>query len=63
MVSLVASSGADMGPNLEQFLVNLKFAAWNGQTISVGGGLYTPKEIKEILEDVKKLVDNQKERE
>lgn len=56
---------------LHTFLANLSKAARDSETISLGGGTFSPSEIKEVLREVhvliahdterlKKLVDKQK---
>ena len=41
---------------LETFLANLKHAYRNLETVSIGGGEFSPNELKRIEQEIKKLI-------
>jgi hypothetical protein len=44
-----------MTQTLKLFIANLKQAAWNKETLTVGGGTFDHKELREILDELKRL--------
>lgn len=47
-----------MSDNLKTFLANLNKAVWDNESVTVGGGEFSPNELAEVIKEIKQRFEN-----